>query len=103
MYYLFFFKAEDAIGCNRGAGVQTCALPIPPPLLLATNAQLWSQASLNNSGGGKALLPPDSTRSGERRVGEECRSRWVADHLKKKNIRQHTYQFILNFDYYRSD
>src|SRR5256885_13516122 len=23
-------------------------------------------------------------RSGERRVGEECRSRWGADHLKKK-------------------
>src|SRR5260370_42214305 len=27
----------------------------------------------------------EETRSGERRVGEECRSRWAPYHLKKKN------------------
>src|SRR5256885_9838181 len=26
-------------------------------------------------------------RSGERRVGEECRTRWAPDHLKKKKCR----------------
>src|SRR3712207_9596541 len=31
-----------------------------------------------------ALRPLVQPRLGERRVGEECRSRWVPDHLKKK-------------------
>src|SRR2546430_12859668 len=31
------------------------------------------------------LLLPRVARSEERRVGEECRSRWLPDHLKKKN------------------
>src|SRR5256885_16198303 len=30
------------------------------------------------------LLGPGAIRSEERRVGEECRTRWSPDHLKKK-------------------
>src|SRR3712207_9186653 len=36
-------------------------------------------------------------RSGERRVGEECRSRWSAYHLKKKHIHYYT---IVHVDVY---
>src|SRR2546428_13979526 len=35
--------------------------------------------------GAGAGVPGACHRSGERRVGEECRIRWESDHLKKKN------------------
>src|SRR5207253_5483404 len=71
---LFFFQAEDGIRDGHVTGVQTCALPIsllrrlpysvpsPPPEAAAT-----------------ALPSPVArrhTRSEERRVGKECRTRW---------------------------
>src|SRR2546426_12635615 len=38
----------------------------------------------NGGGGGARGRGGDRTRSEERRVGEEGRSRWAPDHLKKK-------------------
>src|SRR5256885_5001476 len=93
----FFFQAEDGIRDYKVTGVQTCALPIFPPLqslnaipnnlpiqltsfvgrekeiaevkrLLATT-RLMTLTGVGGTG-----------RSEERRVGKECRSRWSPYH-----------------------
>src|SRR5215469_269739 len=71
----FFFQAEDGIRDLYVTGVQTCALPISSSCLTVPRTSI--------SGPG-ASPPPGSairsastlTRSEERRVGKECRSRW---------------------------
>src|SRR5699024_11468583 len=74
---IFFFQAEDGIRDRNVTGVQTCALPI-------------SEDSTSGAGGGGAtnanVLVGDNTRSEERRVGKECRSRWSPYHYKKKRV-----------------
>src|SRR2546422_2733900 len=85
----FFFQAEDGIRDVAVTGVQTCALPIlryvvgepmvttsdwlptPPFMSLTTQRTRYSPAALQ-------LLA--ATRSEERRVGKECRSRWSPYH-----------------------
>src|SRR5439155_8434804 len=101
---LFFFQAEDGIRDGHVTGVQTCALPIsfpdsmamrtPPPGTLAReNFQLGEAVATGKlSGAFVTDVPPlpqiatsaDVVRSEERRVGKECRSRWLAESLKKK-------------------
>src|SRR6267154_5248590 len=73
----FFFQAEDGIRDGRVTGVQTCALPI-------SSANVAMMASVS-----RALTPAmwSATRSEERRVGKECRSRWSPYHEKKKKKR----------------
>src|SRR2546430_3175672 len=101
--FFFFFQAEDGIRYLTVTGVQTCALPIStafvpdrlqkllahqplrlaPPEAVAHGRQpaQVDQAAIgiDELGHGRCLL-----RSGERRGGEEGRSRGAADHLKKK-------------------
>src|SRR3712207_7290340 len=104
----FFFQAEDGIRVIGGTGVQTCALPIlrsrvtdalgTSPHLI--RARLWDSggrlaASTRPREQDAALQPDDpvldtlesgrtgdriSERSEERRVGQECRSRWSPYH-----------------------
>src|SRR5438132_5708351 len=76
----FFFQAEDGIRGHCVTGVQTCALPISAVLQLARP----NRARLLRSGARR----PESSRSEERRVGKECRSRWSRYHEKKKK-REH--------------
>src|SRR5690348_18017247 len=97
MYFIFFFffQAEDGIRDGRVTGVQTCALPIsnptnhpwsgPPvfcavPVLPARTA--CSPVEVVPVSAEAAAVPPCSatalSRSEERRVGKECRSRWSA-------------------------
>src|SRR2546425_9635426 len=87
-FSFFFFQAEDGIRDKLVTGVQTCALPISIPKIVlslvltglvnsgmcAQNAEQPMQES--------SLSPPKSsvTRSEERRVGKECRSRWSPYH-----------------------
>src|SRR2546430_4916958 len=95
--FFFFFQAEDGIRDLTVTGVQTCALPILTYLLL-----LFSDAILRVIGrqGASvlvrvmglilcslaveivltALTVGGWTRSEERRVGKECRSRWSPYH-----------------------
>src|SRR5437868_15488786 len=70
----FFFQAEDGIRDRNVTGVQTCALPI-----LAESRCPRAEVAL-----GKGQADNGATRSEERRVGKECRSRWSTDHLMKK-------------------
>src|SRR2546425_8860522 len=88
--WFFFFQAEDGIRDKLVTGVQTCALPILQSrnlprgkFLLCTDpcrhayrhAYLHQFVLLY-----RPLLEVHSSRSEERRVGKECRSRWSPYH-----------------------
>src|SRR5207245_3835783 len=80
-FLLFFFQAEDGIRDATVTGVQTCALPIywqserwnwgtsRPRWCSQFWREPWRERARRN---GQSLF-----RSEERRVGKECRSRWV--------------------------
>src|SRR5206468_5837506 len=70
----FFFQAEDGIRDLIVTGVQTCALPISvhPTISDVPDAIVECTGSTAPSATG--------TRSEERRVGKECRSRRWAEH-----------------------
>src|SRR2546421_6169999 len=95
--FFFFFQAEDGIRDLIVTGVQTCALPISPGSTSSSETASRSRA-LAEAGERLAVSelevePGDeraaaaalawrasALRSEERRVGEECRSRWSAYH-----------------------
>src|SRR5215217_9400493 len=81
LLFCFFFQAEDGIRDIGVTGVQTCALPIWRP-----GPSYWRRR--------RDSITPDRwrwvrsrsrtpSRSEERRVGKECRSRWSPYHYKK--------------------
>src|SRR5204862_2053961 len=96
LLFFFFFQAEDGIRDLYVTGVQTCALPILPRL--AYWMSFWRAMTcwivvgsvpagcqrltekISESRRGRS----SSTRSEERRVGKECRSRWAACGEKEK-------------------
>src|SRR5438876_7214569 len=88
----FFFQAEDGIRDGRVTGVQTCALPISfelgidellrgtaaralTPAGFAVNLQTAMNNLLRGAGFDTSTVVAIDTRSEERRVGKECRSR----------------------------
>src|SRR2546426_1806274 len=79
--FFFFFQAEDGIRDYKVTGVQTCALPIfysdrsDQPCRGRRTLSTMDELGLFPLG--IVLLP---TRSEERRVGKECRSRWSPYH-----------------------
>src|SRR3712207_7419449 len=93
----FFFQAEDGIRDIGVTGVQTCALPISDgerkagqmveaprntctavlEVIRGWVEQLDAQAVLHTP---TAITVHGDTRSEERRVGKECRSRWSPYH-----------------------
>src|SRR2546430_17441082 len=109
-YVIFFFQAEDGIRDLTVTGVQTCALPVVRTAAFALVAAFGAFGrslgalgrSLGPLGGAFAILGGRRRgrgfasgyffrglfggrgRSGERRVGEEGRSRGAPCHLKKK-------------------
>src|SRR5258708_15563741 len=100
MLLYFFFQAEDGIRDDLVTGVQTCALPIsrqaqerrpgasePREYFLALHSEHRGPAGvaaiplcrvLYSKPGAPA--PRYRSRSEERRVGKECRSRWSPYH-----------------------
>src|SRR5437762_14277831 len=85
----FFFQAEDGIRDTSVTGVQTCALPISRGLQRAAPDRRRDDVASAHGGEDRAELrsSDDLGRSEERRVGKECRSRWSAEHEKKKRAR----------------
>src|SRR3712207_6847287 len=98
---IFFFQAEDGIRDIGVTGVQTCALPIsnrppsrtrtymasyPASFRMRVHAEscatsLRGQARTRSSHSSSVdLAGVAQTRSEERRVGKECRSRWSPYH-----------------------
>src|SRR5687768_18030733 len=96
LFLFFFFQAEDGIRDVAVTGVQTCALPIsgyPGGLRTQTYANLLEvkpadavrksvRGMLPKNRLGRQMLKKLKvyTRSEERRVGKECRSRWSPYH-----------------------
>src|SRR5256885_4710464 len=97
--FFFFFQAEDGIRDYKVTGVQTCALPIcdPPPdpfpgagprqpttrLRDIRMAERTTRLGATTRGAepDDARIPQRGpSRSEERRVGKECRSRWSPYH-----------------------
>src|SRR2546426_1025929 len=98
MYFFFFFKEEDGIRDYKVTGVQTCALPISSCGRWMSNTLIAGYTTSDESR--KNIAPPwfpeveilqggknyttfgfePFTRSEERRVGKECRSRWSPYH-----------------------
>src|SRR5256885_3024899 len=98
VFFFFFFQAEDGIRDYKVTGVQTCALPISP----TARAALWRArsggvpldavplsaigtdeaffAAIGVASVGELAALPRESRSEERRVGKECRSRWSPYH-----------------------
>src|SRR5437870_13699812 len=86
----FFFQAEDGIRDGHVTGVQTCALPIcqnkidivvPAGVFDHRCPARWLPEFFLP---GRTGMKNDETRSEERRVGKECRSRRSPDAEKKK-------------------
>src|SRR5438270_7142653 len=79
LLFFFFFQAEDGIRDLTVTGVQTCALPI----LVANNGYGPNGLTRIDPVKGAVVwekkLPAwlGLARSEERRVGKECRSRWL--------------------------
>src|SRR5439155_17330397 len=95
---VFFFQAEDGIRDGHVTGVQTCALPIwprgfvhrsPPRRMAVAGRSLGAVPEHARAPGGvpagtrvpRRRTPPGAAvrpRSEERRVGKECRTRWLS-------------------------
>src|SRR5437762_4423725 len=74
-FVFFFFQAEDGIRDTSVTGVQTCALPI----CTRTTVRGGTAVPATTGPGATWKCGPcrvTSSRSEERRVGKECRSRW---------------------------
>src|SRR5204862_3982465 len=104
-FVFFFFKQKTAYEILYVTGVQTCALPI-----CASAAPARLRRPRRRAGGARSRLPRQPrrprgdglrtrrvgrredgaraalhrSRSEERRVGKECRSRWWRDHAEQK-------------------
>src|SRR5437763_15913151 len=92
--FFFFFQAEDGIRDTSVTGVQTCALPIYARRFAAEARIQGFDVLVCYGGDGTAMqiaagavgsgiplgIVPGGTRSEERRVGKECRSRWLGGH-----------------------
>src|SRR2546426_1263238 len=96
--YFFFFQAEDGIRDYKVTGVQTCALPISGsrspracdascsehfghrPQKMTSASSSAKPSVLEAVKQGIAPTAQSTSRSEERRVGKECRSRWSPYH-----------------------
>src|SRR3712207_9304768 len=98
MVFFCFFQAEDGIRDIGVTGVQTCALPIFEAFLpqdkkekekILESLKEETRTIIFYEAPHRLLktLEELKSRSEERRVGKECRSRWSPYHYKKKSSR----------------
>src|SRR2546430_16782647 len=92
MVFMLFFQAVVGIRDLTVTGVQTCALPIfhsarQLAILDAFGSLDPAREQFAELVGQRAAREAEkASRSEERRVGKECRSRWSPDHEKKINL-----------------
>src|SRR5688572_31867876 len=79
-FFFFFFQAEDGIRDLTVTGVQTCALPICRSSNRRTTSTRACFIFFSTRISVSSMSWLTSTRSEERRVGKECRSRWSPYH-----------------------
>src|SRR5690606_40407459 len=80
LFFFFFFQAEDGIRDFHVTGVQTCALPICSLTSNIPEEKPLIRRFFSFYKPYKGLFMLDfGSRSEERRVGKECRSRWSPD------------------------
>src|SRR5256885_11357419 len=85
---IFFFQAEDGIRDYKVTGVQTCALPIFHVLekvrhtrfAVALVSRSHQVGHIHRKLRLRWIGIQQNSRSEERRVGKECRSRWSPYH-----------------------
>src|SRR5437773_8809384 len=87
--FFFFFQAEDGIRDRDVTGVQTCALPISSSgvarfLRRTPKSAVIPHQRAKTIAASCGWLPMSlqadrQERSEERRVGKECRCRWVGE------------------------
>src|SRR5690606_39793616 len=97
-FCFFFFQAEDGIRDFHVSGVQTCALPICEGIAedeemaiknpkITFDKGFLVNVDFNNDGLKDYIIRSSEVtcegRSEERRVGKECRTRWMPGHEKK--------------------
>src|SRR5437868_13852750 len=84
----FFFQAEDGIRDRNVTGVQTCALPICSAAQRDGDGMVHAVDPQEVAGqirhGADLTVGGQHSRSEERRVGKECRSRGSPNEQKKK-------------------
>src|SRR5690606_41004223 len=78
--FFFFFQAEDGIRDFHVTGVQTCALPISSGTGRSCFSSHATMRSISSCCDSSSRSANRGTRSEERRVGKECRSRWSPYH-----------------------
>src|SRR2546422_8008678 len=85
-FFFFFFQAEDGIRDVAVTGVQTCALPISCGCYATARTGSYSvcvlldQETRRCTAYGSRPAVCREYRSEERRVGNQCRSRWSPYH-----------------------
>src|SRR5207244_7345407 len=100
-FVIFFFQAEDGIRDDLVTGVQTCALPIyerprvGPAIVAVLDArrslQVLRQLRVQLVAARRCFAlniahhSAQISRSEERRVGKECRSRWWMEREQKND------------------
>src|SRR5687768_18406800 len=106
-FFFFFFQAEDGIRDVAVTGVQTCALPICTPsrgtrgiatIITSRGRTTPTSSAMTGTAMATATVVSSwrcSTRSEERRVGKECRSRWSPYHEKKKEVKQSRLKYTI--------
>src|SRR2546427_1737684 len=80
--FFFFFQAEDGIRDLTVTGVQTCALPICSQAACHSffTVRRVGIVAARRSTALRFTRSARTSRSEERRVGKECRSRWSPYH-----------------------
>src|SRR2546430_17227671 len=71
--------------CSSDLGTGRSVTQRPLSLSFIWRGSSWACSAAVSPTGGGPTGPSFPGRSEERRVGEECRSRWAPYHLKKKN------------------
>src|SRR3989442_14049917 len=88
MIVFFFSSRRRHTRCGRDWSSDVCSSDLPTSETSVSSATMITPAI----GSGWAAERRARARSGERRVGEEGRSRWGPDHLKKKKKRKQEHQ-----------